>query len=1169
MVSAHTMNNNNEYVLLPTALLWLPQQKIDKERLQIPEKLQLADPDFHKPNSVDILLGASVFFELLSIGQIKLNGNEGPILQKTKLGWIIAGNIPFSLNCNSCFLITRKTINENTALLKSLERCWEIEESPKVNHLSPEDLEVETHFRNTYQRGTDGRFQVSLPLKDNPQILGESYDIAKRRLISLENKFAKNSELKEEYTKFMSDYESLGHMSEVGADELGKSDTSNEVVNYVPHHCVLKMSSTTTKLRVVFDASAKTSSGFSLNDLLRVGPVVQDDLISIILRFRLYNYVLTGDIAKMYRQVNIHPEQRNLQRILWRDNSNNTIKHFTLNTVTYGTATASYLSTRCLYQLARDNEIAYPDAARSIDHDFYMDDLLTGANTEQRVLQLKQEISGILSQGKFELRKFNSNSHKVNNNTELKDLNLIEAKILGIAWDSVKDEFRISVNISTENRRFTKRFMLSTISQIFDPLGLVGPVILRGKILLQKMWLQKIDWDETVPQDIYLQARDFLNDLKQLDSITISRHVALINSELYQICGFCDASQSAYGACVYIKTLNEQGNISSRLLMAKSKVAPVKVITIPRLELAAALLLARLVASVREALDVPIDGTWYFSDSKIVLAWICSTPNTLKTFVANRLSEIQNLTNKDEWLHISSRDNPADLISRGTDSKGIKESSSWWHGPHWLEMPVESWPAMKSELTEEIPELKTTNLVMTRNTDAAPIFDRYSSWSKLQKSKRLLVKLAQEQEFSEDISNLKAKGIKLTSKLKTLDPFLDEDGILRVGGRLANTDLTFSRKHQIILPSKHKLTELIIRHKHLENLHAGVQTLLSIIRLEYWPVNGKNVIKKILRSCTICFRVKPRFIFPKMGMLPKERTTPVRPFTNVGVDYAGPILIKDGKLRNRRFIKSYVCLFVTDLTSDTFLNAFKRFVGRRGLCRCLYSDNATNFKGAKNLMYANLEDLAKDPDISNYFRDKGVIWHFIPARSPHFGGIWEAAVKRVKYHLMRTIGDERLTYETFSTVLIQIESIVNSRPLLPLCSDPQDLELLTPGHFLIGTALLAVPEVDVSEIPVNRLTNYKQLQKLHQSFWKRWSLEYLHTLQQRTKWRFDREDLVKVGSMVLLKDDNLPPRQWRTGRIEELHPGPDGRVRVVKIHTSGGTVSRSVHRVCVLPIEEQ
>nr|XP_022914008.1 uncharacterized protein LOC111424630 [Onthophagus taurus] len=172
--------------------------------------------------------------------------------------------------------------------------------------------------------------------------------------------------------------------------------------------------------------------------------------------------------------------------------------------------------------------------------------------------------------------------------------------------------------------------------------------------------------------------------------------------------------------------------------------------------------------------------------------------------------------------------------------------------------------------------------------------------------------MAQEQEFREDISNLKAKGIKLSSKLKTLDPFLDEDGLLRVGGRLANTDLIFSRKHQIILAFKHKLTELIIRHKHLENLHAGVQTLLSIIRLEYWPINGKNVIKKILRSCTICFRVNPRFIFSKMGMLPKERTTPVRPvrpFTNVGVYYAGPILIKDDKLRNRKFIKSYVCLF--------------------------------------------------------------------------------------------------------------------------------------------------------------------------------------------------------------------------------------------------------------------
>ncbi|XP_030747675.1 uncharacterized protein LOC115876126 [Sitophilus oryzae] len=289
-----------------------------------------------------------------------------------------------------------------------------------------------------------------------------------------------------------------------------------------------------------------------------------------------------------------------------------------------------------------------------------------------------------------------------------------------------------------------------------------------------------------------------------------------------------------------------------------------------------------------------------------------------------------------------------------------------------------------------------------------------------------------------------------------------------------------------------------------------------------------------------------------MGSLPKPRVVPSRPFYYCGVDYAGPYLLKDGKTRNRVKIKAYVCIFiclstravhaelVTDLSTEGFLNAFKRFVSRRGLCGHVFSDNATNFVGSNNelLKLCQVVRDSVNEKYPNYFSEHRITWHFIPPKSPHHGGTWESAVRSFKHHLKRVLGDNHLNFENFYTLLTQIEAILNSRPILPLTNDLSDLEALTPGHFLIGESLIAVPPSNDIDIPANRLRHFKHLQQLVQRFWSLWSKDYLNSLQQRSKWQ-TRQENVKEGILVLLKEDNEPPMRWPLGRIVSVHPGSD------------------------------
>lgn len=371
-------------------------------------------------------------------------------------------------------------------------------------------------------------------------------------------------------------------------------------------------------------------------------------------------------------------------------------------------------------------------------------------------------------------------------------------------------------------------------------------------------------------------------------------------------------------------------------------------------------------------------------------------------------------------------------------------------------------------------------------------------------------------------------------------------------------------------------------YEHYRQLHVGPQALLASIRDQYWPLNGRNIARSIVNKCVICFKTKPFTFQPVMGNLPKERIQPGRAFATTGMDFAGPVKIKVSTRRNAQTLKAYICVFVcfatkavhvelvSDLSTDAFLAALRRFWSRRGYCVTLWSDNGKNFVGA-NRKLKELRDLFSSKKhqskVQRCVSEVGINWKFIPVYSPHFGGLWESAVKSIKHHLIRQLGNAVLTFEELYTILSRIEACLNSRPLSPLSSDPSDLNVLTPGHFLVGGSLTCLPEQDMANVPVNRLRRWQLVTQLTQQIWQRWSREYLSQLQGRTKWSSKNGPSIKKDMLVIIREPNLAPTQWRLGRIVDLHVAPDDVIRVVTVRTERGNTKQAVRNLCPLPLD--
>ena len=1079
-----------------------------------------------------------------------------------------------------------------------------------------EERLCEEHFLRTFSRDSEGRYTVALPFKSElvgknlPSFAHTDYT-ALKRLKNMENRFIREPKLAAEYTKFMDEYESLAHMTKVG---IYPHDLLQNGF-FLPHHGVLRESSSTTKLRVVFDGSSKRLPDSSLNEELSAGPALQNDLPAIITRWRRFKIGFRSDLEKMFRQIRVVDRHQHFQQILWRSNSEICI--YKLQTVTYGTTSAPYLSIRVLQQLAEDEKQTYPEACAVLRSDTYVDDVISGADSVAEATFMQDQLVKLLSSGCFNLRKWTSNSAELmasipedfrekSSLVEVSEENIVKA--LGLSWNTTTDVFSFQVSFETRTN-VTKSSLLSDAAKLYDPLGWLAPVTINAKITFQKLWLEGIDWPDNVSTTTQHYWHRYIDELKGLENIRIPRWTGCYSNSEVELHGFCDASQSAFSAAVYMKT---GGSI--HLLQSKTKVAPLKVLSIPKLELCGAKLLAKLMHKIQAQLERNITNFFYWCDSMTVLCWLRGESSKWSVYVGNRVSEVQRYSNVSQWRYISSDDNPADCASRGISVDELLHHKLWWSGPDWLLLTQEFWPPQPENSFQTSLEVRKSKIVNVASTATYPdIMLQFSSYTKLLritayilrffrncrsakenryfgylKSSELnlalqkLILLSQSVDFGDDILQLqKQQHVHYNSKLAQLCPFLDEHGILRVGGRLQKAKFNYDFKHPILLTKLNPLSSLIFTDAHLKTLHGGLIQMQSYVLRRFWILSARNLAKSVQRRCVICFKYKAKAAQQIMGNLPSVRLQPSRPFKHSGVDYAGPITIKQSTARNSVTTKGYICLFicmvtkaihleaVTSLSTDAFIAAFRRFTSRRGHCSDVYSDCGTNFVGSNKelqLLHRRSRDSLPE-ELLGLLANGGTNWHFIPPASPNFGGLWEAGVKSTKHHLKRIMNDRILTYEELSTLLTQIEGCLNSRPLCPISTDPSDCEALTPAHFLIGEAILNVADEDLIDCSIDRLSRWKVIQALKQQFWKRWTQEYVNRLQSRPKWLKPQKNF-EVGDLVLIFDERLLPGQWPLARVVEIHPGPDNRVRVVSVRSKDKIYKRPISKIALLPIKD-
>ena len=1178
--------------------------------------IMLADPDFYKPGVIDLLLGTQIHAQIIQEG-LRKGMSTMPIAMNSSLGWILSGAVS---NVEGTKHLRSIHLQSNDSLEKQLKMFWEIEEIPKASILTEEEQLCEDHYVHNTSRLPNGAYQVRLPRRATmPDQWANSHQIAKSCLFSLERKLNKKTEFRTEYN------DALSKMIE--ANYMSKITIPNEKITdhyFLPHHAVIKESSNTTRLRPVFNASARNSEGNSLNDHLMIGANLLPDIVLTVNRWRCYKFAFVADVSKMYLRIALHPDDWKLQTILWRSDPHDEISTYVLPTVTFGCSSSSFLASRTLRQLANDEGINYSQAVNVLREEMYMDDVLSGDHDMTSALIKQEQLNTMMSKGNFQLAKWMSNDERL---LEKIDTELIATEatlkvgmgfsVLGLVWNPILDVFQFNAVLPTLEAPLTRRKVLSSVAGMFDPCGWISPIIVQLKIFLQSLWIVTSDWDTPLPSTEENKWLNFREDLQNIKTIEIPRFIGYSLYAKVELHGFSDASRLAYAAALYIRIIQGE-NVIIQLLSSKTKVAPIKTQSIPRLELCAAHLLVKLVSSFVQHSPFNQADIHLWTDSRNVLHWLHGIPAKWPTFVANRCGEIATLLPHANWHHVRTHENPADISSRGCNATELKDSILWWQGPSFLKNIEINWTAYNLNKTF-VDEDDAAVIIQSEETiEEEFIIRKYSSLNRLLRITVLILRFLQKlsvkhkhkmselfnrfEHNNDFISSLEcdialqmlcrmeqqrfypvelkklANGEEIPKKSKILNlcPIIDH-GLIRVGGRLRHSLLDYNEKHPIILHCDSNLTKLLIAHYHFFTLHGGKQLVIFHLRQKFWIPRVKLAVKTFISHCVKCIRYKAEILKQKMADLPTSRLQISRPFSKSGIDYAGPFLTRVAKHRGSKTIKSYVAVFICMVTKAThlelvssydtasFLAAFKRFTARRGYCQELYSDQGTTFIGAD----AELRRMFKSG--SKFLNDinqslsihTGTTWKFNPPGAPHFGGLWEACVKSVKFHLKRVVGDALLTYEEFSTLLTQIEAILNSRPLLPLTDDPNDVSVLTPAHFLIGEPTLLLTEPVLLDEKISLLDRWKSISHMTQSFWKVWSREYLQNLQKRGKWQRAQTN-VKPGDIVLLKNENMAPTNWPLARVIKTHPGSDGLIRVVTLCTGKSTYQRPIHKLVKL-----
>ena len=730
-----------------------------------------------------------------------------------------------------------------------------------------------------------------------------------------------------------------------------------------------------------------------------------------------------------------------------------------------------------------------------------MDDILKSVASDNAAIRLAGQLRELLSRGGFKLTKWLSNSRKVIESVPeseraalVKNLDFDQLPVeraLGVQWNVSSDKFGFKIII--KDRPVTRRGILSIVSSVYDPLGFAAPFILNAKLILQDLCRNKLGWDDKIPAEYMHRWQAWLQELPKLEQLEIDRCFKsadfgeISSSQLHH---FSDASQQGYGAVTYLRITDRHGNVKCSFVMGKSRLAPLKPVTIPRMELSAAVISTRLDNISRKELSLPIDQSFFWTDSTCVLCYIENQDKRFQTFVANQVATIHDASTPSQWHYVDTHSNPADDASRDVSAVSLQR---WIHGPEFLIQPSEEWPQRPADMSNTVPdddpEVKKDSTVHMTKVSAPDlmqeIIERFSSWDRLKrtvawvlrykstlhrfsKKRRAqgtvviettskiisitvaelnnaeveILKRVQSQCFKEERDCLKStdqqtnsshqKIVKKSSSIFKLDPMTSED-LICVGGRLQLAPINKDAMHPVILPKKHHVVKLITKYYHHLSGHSGLEYTLSLIRQKYWIIDARSTVRSILSDCFSCRKRQSLTAQQKMANLPEDRVTPSKPpFTYTGVDCFRPFEVRRGRTKVKRYGVIFTCLTLRavhievafSLDTESFINALRRFIARRGQPEEMRSDNGGNFvKGEKELREAVAE--WNQSQIHSFLLQRSIKWTFNPPAGSHHGGAWERCI--------RTVRKDRLKgfLEAWFGLVYQSNPRVPSPPPLP------------------------------------------------------------------------------------------------------------------------------------------
>ena len=1164
-------------------------------------------------------------------------GSDGPFAQLLNLGWVVIGETCVGSTHIPCINVKKTSLREGRhSILPACESKYTIKPHSTETHsldldiflrsrddnkvgLSVEDQIFLDIMNSTCKKDENGYWVAPLPFRENRPELPNNRDVALKRALYLDASLKRNPTKSKHFVEFMS------KVLKSGAAEVAPMAVSSRIW-YLPIFGVYHPKKPD-KIRGVFDSSA-ICKGMSLNGTLLSGPNLVNSLLAVLLRFRQDKCAIMADIEQMFYSFLVKEEHRDYLRFFWyrNNNPNEALIEYRMCAHVFGNSPSPAVATYCLRKTVED---ADSDVFDFVKNNFYVDDGLISLPDADDIISLMKRTQSCLKTANLRLHKIVSNNKHVMKSfpeedlqSNLRSIHLDVDKLpvnqsLGLSWELNSDCFKF--NIELEQKPFTRRGILSSLNSVYDPLGFVAPMIICGKMILREI-TAGCDWDEPLNPELESKWRSWRESLLSLDNFATSRMYvpqSLSTSVRKELHIFSDASEKAICAVAYVRVTMDNGDFSTGFVMGKCKLAPVHGHSVPRLELCAALVAAQLGETITESLSIAFDSFKYYSDSRVVLGYIHNTTRRFYNYVSNRVQRILCTTKAEQWGYINTKSNPADLGSRGCLSSD--HLLVWLRGPDMLhtedkdeevEYPLIS-PEVDKEVRNEVVVKKTSTSKCITDT-----FKHFSSWKRLiiafsvlkraarnfkdnkngkpksdlsstrslRNAEIFILKVSQEKYFGEEVRCLQSlQSVNSKSTISSLRPYLDEEEIIRVGGRLNQGILAKELTNPVLMSRKDHVSKLLVGHFHEITNHQGRYFTEGAVRNGgYWIVGAKRLISHILYHCVTCRKLRGNTASQIMSDLPVDRLTPGPPFSYVGVDVFGPWEVvarrtRGGMAHSKRWAALFTCLttravhieVLEEMSSSSFINALHRFIAIRGNVKEFRSDRGTNFIGAMDDLKFNVVNV-EDVYVAECLARNKVTWKFNPPHSSHMGGAWERMIgmsRKILDNMLSKSVNKHLTHEVLVTLMAEVMSILNSRPIAPI-SNPDNVAILTPS-MLLNQKIDGDPTICIeTDLPDMYKKQWKMVQVLSDMFWKQWRDNYLYTLQTRRKWK-TQEVCIKNGDVVLLKDKNVPRAEWPIGVVINAIPSDSDKlvrkaeVRVSK-HGRCSTLTRPITEMVLL-----